>query len=335
MYVGIDICGIIPFILRPQEILQPDAVMGHLQRSKPEVQQVLCGRCLPVVTTSPILAAEVSTPKDWLSADENSLRTGTEAVTVAMFSKEFQEWSESCVSRAAWLDSVGMADGPLPQLGPPTFIASQSMIPHYTNESSIVDLRTPPDRLPDKGIMNIPQNCSFRVFSRAPSSHVNSPPPVPVMKQLHRDQPFLSDHDGSADLWLFSPTPDKYNIPPRSTTGPSLFAVDSTMSFPGEAVSDADQPSTLRHELSAIETFLDELAVSPLVQHFERDTYNNNARPNTINTFLIVVRVAANVKSPSSTLTHIMVIPRPQSPNSFRHSYLSSHVPFIPPRLTE
>ena len=75
------------------------------------------------------------------------------------------------------------------------------------------------------------------------------------------------------------------------------------MSSPGEAVSDADHlSSTLRHELSAIETFLDEVAVSPLVQHFERETYNNNARLNTIRAFLVVVRLAANL-SPRHSLT--------------------------------
>jgi hypothetical protein len=79
---------------------------------------------------------------------------------------------------------------------------------------------------------------------------------------------------------------------------PSLFALDSTMSSQGDAVSDSDHPaSNYRQQLSAIEYFLDELTASDYKQYLEKETYNNNARLNTINSFITVVRVAANTKS--------------------------------------
>ena len=106
-----------------------------------------------------------------------------------------------------------MTDLPLPR--PSTFFASQSNMPYYTSESSIVALRTPPDRRPTEGIMRIPQDRLSRAFSRTPSSHINSPLPILAMEKQPQDQRFLLDLDGSADSCTSSPTPDKYNTPPH------------------------------------------------------------------------------------------------------------------------
>ena len=62
-------------------------------------------RWVASVAKTSILVAEVSTQQDWPFTNDNSPRTGREAVTVAMFCKEFQEWSESCVLR-----SIGLLD---------------------------------------------------------------------------------------------------------------------------------------------------------------------------------------------------------------------------------
>ena len=59
-----------------------------------------------MVKASPILVAEVSASKDQLFTNDNKSRTDTETVTVAMFSKEFQEWGESCVSRNIGLPAL-------------------------------------------------------------------------------------------------------------------------------------------------------------------------------------------------------------------------------------
>jgi len=88
-------CMFLPY-LYPQGALQPDTVIDFLQGSKPEVvQHVVCSECLPVSppghSQSTCLHKKEDSP-----ASENSPETETEVTTVAMFSKDFKEWSESC-----------------------------------------------------------------------------------------------------------------------------------------------------------------------------------------------------------------------------------------------
>ncbi|KAH9967215.1 hypothetical protein BC827DRAFT_574579 [Russula dissimulans] len=59
------------------ESLQSDALVHLLQKSKPDIIQV---------------------PSDWPNAEEYTSKNDTEPATIAMFSREFQEWGESHIS---------------------------------------------------------------------------------------------------------------------------------------------------------------------------------------------------------------------------------------------
>lgn len=90
------------------------------------------------------------------------------------------------------------------------------------------------------------------------------------------------------------------------------------MSSPSEAINDADHDFSI--QLSTAEQLLDERNVNPVIQFLEREAYSNKARLDTINSLTAVVRVITNVKSFSSTLTHMYMIPRAHSSQVFRHS---------------
>jgi hypothetical protein len=174
--------------------------MGHLQGSKPEVQQVPYGGCVPVSRLLRFSRSRCS-HKDWLFVGENNPRTGRKAVTVAMFSREFQKWSgESWVSPngATWLDSVGMTDL---SSRLPTAIASQSKVPHYAHELSVGAQQTPPSSPPTKGFTSRVR----RAFSRTPSKYINhSPPVLPLSSGLHLHPSQMSSRPSSIAL---APTP--------------------------------------------------------------------------------------------------------------------------------
>lgn len=90
-------CMSLPY-LYTQGALQPDTMIDFLQGSKPEiVQHVVRSEYLPV---SPLRRSQPTClhKKDDSPASTNSLETETEVTTVAMLSKEFKEWSESCGS---------------------------------------------------------------------------------------------------------------------------------------------------------------------------------------------------------------------------------------------
>jgi hypothetical protein len=83
---------ILPY-LWPQGTLQPGAMMDLLQESKPNIiQHVIRSECLPNNFA-------LSQPRYHATEEQSSSpETETEATRVAMFSKEFQEWSEFCDS---------------------------------------------------------------------------------------------------------------------------------------------------------------------------------------------------------------------------------------------
>lgn len=82
--------------------------MAELKVAQPEIQQVLCGKCVQGYRL-PQLSCRASTgTKDHLSIKENSPKNGTEISTAAMFSQEFHEWSEPTFreSGGAWRDAL-------------------------------------------------------------------------------------------------------------------------------------------------------------------------------------------------------------------------------------
>jgi len=98
-------------------------MMHYLQVSKPEiVQHVVDGEYMPVLSPLfPFSRAWCSQQVGRLSTSANSAGVGTKAYTVAMFSKEFQEWKNLTTHKS---DSTWRTDRDVPLAIPLAIVMS-------------------------------------------------------------------------------------------------------------------------------------------------------------------------------------------------------------------